>query len=167
MTTDFALPSSHVLAERVRALVARLDLGPDGLRAPVHIPGAFADLVADFDIDAFEAEATASHRLAIGRTDGHVGDTTVMYQGDTSYHAWFDEDRAMVAARHDDPRAWATTATLPLPQWALGVQEALLLQLFDRRAFGWSAEMFYSFQPGASMGLHADNDDVFTVQLFG
>jgi hypothetical protein len=167
MTTDFALPSSQALAERVRALVARLDLGPDGLRAPVHIPGAFADLVAGFDIDAFEAEATASHRLTMARTDGYVGDTMVMYQGDTSYHAWFDEDRDRVAARHNDPRAWAATATLPLPKWALAVQEALVLQLFDRSAFGWSTEMFYSFQPSASMGLHADNDDVFTVQLFG
>lgn len=154
------------IVRRAESIVARLDLGPDGLRRPQHLPGALADLVAGFDVDAFEAEARRSERMAPGRTDGYLTDA-VLYQGDTSYHAWVDGDEERVAQRRRDPAAWASTATLPLPRWALDLQQELLVRLYDARAFGWSAEVFYSFQAGASMGVHADNDDVFTVQLWG
>ncbi len=43
----------------------------------------------------------------------------------------------------------------------------LLLRLHDVADFGWSAELFFSREGQASMGPHADDDDVFTVQLHG
>ena len=152
------------LQRRVELAFAKLDR-TDGLRAPCHIPGLFSDLVRGFDCRAFEAQAFAQGRIAPGRTEGPYGG--VWYQGDTSYHAWLEDDADRVETRRSSPASFLSTTRLPLPRWALELQQELLLRLHDDVDFGWSAEMFFSREGHASMGPHADNDDVFTVQLHG
>lgn len=155
----------ELLAPRVERLLDHLDLGQHGLRAPCHLPGLFADLAADFNCDAFAARAARDGRMAPGRSDGYG--EAVFYQGDGSYHAWFEGDAERVEQRRAGPETWASTSTLPLPQWALLVQQLLLTRLYRPGEFGWSTELFFSQQPCASIGAHFDNDDVFTVQLYG
>jgi hypothetical protein len=161
-------PASHAarreLHRRVDEALTKLDRA-GGLRAPCHLPGLFADLVGGFDCDRFEAHVFAEGRIAPGRTDGPYGG--VWYQGDTSYHAWFDDDAPRVDTRRASPLSFLSTTRLPLPPWALELQQELLVRLYDDGEFGWSAEIFFSREGSASLGAHADNDDVFTVQLYG
>jgi JmjC domain len=161
-------PASHAgrleLRRRVDEALTKLDRA-GGLRAPCHLPGLFADLVRGFDCDAFEARIFAEGRIAPGRTEGPYGG--VWYQGDTSYHAWFDDDASRVHTRRATPLSFLSTTRLPLPRWALELQQELLTRLYEDSDFGWSAEIFFSREGQASMGAHADNDDVFTVQLHG
>src|SRR5262245_38205970 len=161
-------PASHgehlALRGRIDEGLTRLDRA-GGLRAPCHFPGLFADLVRGFDCEAFEARIFAEGRIAPGRTEGPYGG--VWYQGDTSYHAWFDDDATRVQTRQTSPRSFLSTTRLPLPRWALELQQELLARLYEDSDFGWSAEIFFSREGQASMGAHADNDDVFTVQLHG
>ena len=158
-------PILELLTKRVDRILASVDLGAHGLRSPCYLPGVFADLAEDFDFEAFALRAEREGRMAPGRNDGY-GDS-VLYQGDGSYHAWFEGDVDRVAERSAGPETWARNATLPLPGWALLLQQILLTRLYRPDSFGWSTEIFYSRQARASIGAHFDNDDVFTVQLHG
>ena len=153
------------IVRRVDELLERLGLPRDVIDEPLHVPGAFADLAAGFDVRAFEERAFGDGRLAPGRHDLPAASGGVYYQGETSYHAWFDDERE--AVRERAPASFAATTRLPLPRWALDVQQQLLVRLYQPGRFGWSTELFYSRERAASMGAHADNDDVFTVQLAG
>lgn len=154
------------IAERIQRLLASLQL-PSQILEPVHLPGVFADLAAGFDCDDFERRAMAQGRL----TDGRYGEPEVSggvyYQGDTSYHAWHQDEVEHLESRQQSIANLTATTRLPLPDWALALQQELLAQVHRSDAFGWSSELFFSKTPRASLGVHADNDDVYTVQLFG
>lgn len=155
------------LGRRVEELFARLGPADEDLRAPVHVPGAFADLVAGFDFDAFEARIASEARIAPGRHDLPAASGGVYYQGDTSYHAWYEDEAEQLVDRKGSPDSFRTTTRLPLPEWALDLQQEILRRVYVPGRFGWSTEIFYSREGAASMGAHADNDDVYTIQLYG
>jgi len=56
---------------------------------------------------------------------------------------------------------------IPLPFWAKEFQYYLLSQVYNDTKCGWSLDFFISFGENVSLGSHIDNDDVYTVQLYG
>lgn len=151
------------LRRRIDHAIASLPLGEDGLLgAPVHIPGLFAPEARAFQPEAFAQRIAEQRRVALAHPA--LGYGNVWYQGETSYHAWFEDEVERIGER--SPQSFAATTTLPLPAWAIAAQERLLERLY-RGAFGWSVELFWTDAAGASIGAHADNDDVYTVQVLG
>lgn len=151
------------LLVRVDRAIDALPLDADGLlRAPVYLPGLFAPEARAFHAERFAERIAEQRRIALAHPA--LGYGNVWYQGETSYHAWFEDEVEHIEER--SPDGFAATTTLPLPAWAIAVQQRLLQRLY-RGAFGWSVEMFWTDATGASIGAHADNDDVYTIQVHG
>lgn len=115
------------------------------MQKPYYKPKVFTDLAVTFNVEEFRQKLSGS-KLTQGY--GNV---------------WYSVDQ------HLDEGSWdsAKKASPALPEWAQEVQRRLLAALYWPEAYGWAAEFFWSVEAQASLGVHIDNDDVYTVQLYG
>ena len=66
--------------------------------------------------------------------------------------------------------SWETFCSaidLPLPTWIKKIQHKILAKKYTNISFGWSVELFWTNEKDSSVEEHYDNDDVYTIQIFG
>ena len=62
---------------------------------------------------------------------------------------------------------FCSTTDLPLPTWIKKIQYKILTKKYTNLSFWWSVELFRTNGKNYSVEEHYDNDDVYTIQIFG
>jgi Cupin superfamily protein len=132
--------------DRLALALEQLELVNGILRTPLYIEGLFADLAASFN--------PADFRFDEGTLTQGYG------------NVWYQVEQ-LLEKELPSRDTFLRRAQLPLPEWAKEIQLTLLLRLCQPDAYGWAAELFWSQDENATLGIHVDNDDVYTVQLHG
>lgn len=142
------MANEQYIMNKLSQALDTLDTTDNILTRIFYVPKLFRNLVKSFDIDHFERQI-----ISLDPTTIH---DSIVFLGE-EYH----QQRLLPASR------FFKTSKLPLPYWAKYIQYHILSRMYHESAFGWGIELFWSPRRNASLGEHFDNDDVYTIQIYG
>lgn len=115
-----------------------------------YIPGIFENLVSGFSIEDFLSTAPL--------------EKIFKYENSLDIGVFFQEHENEQLSSKE---FFMKSLDIPLPAWAKELQYHLLSRLYAEGSCGYSLDLFVSSGKNKSLGTHIDNDDVYTVQLYG
>ena len=130
-----------------QALPAMVGRGGDVLERPVHLPGVFRELVKGLSHEDFEERFRVE-----AATQGYGNVWYQSFEGTGT----LDPTPRLVRA-----------CTLPLPDVLVETLADILHLFHHQAASAYQLELFWSTDPFATLSAHVDNDEVFTIQVFG
>ena len=126
------------------------DLNDDVLSRYCYIHGLLKNFVSDFKLQDFLSLASSEKLFK--------------YEDNKDIGVFFEEhDNEKIPSKE----VFMKNVDIPLPVWAKEFQYDLLSQVYADSSCGWSLDLFVSSGKNVSLGTHIDNDDVYTVQLYG
>lgn len=115
-----------------------------------YVSGMFKELVSNFQIQDFLSTAPLEKFFK--------------YENNTDIGVFFQEHEN---EKLPSKEIFMKNVDIPLPIWAKEFQYHLLSELYTENSCGWCLDLFVSSGKDVSLGTHIDNDDVYTVQLYG
>ena len=115
-----------------------------------YIPNLLKDLVSTFIVEDFLSTTSFENAFK--------------YEGNKDIKVFFAEYEN---EKLPSLETFINSIEIPLPFWAKEFQYYLLSQVYNDIKCGWSLDFFVSSGKNISLGSHIDNDDVYTVQLYG
>jgi hypothetical protein len=138
----------HSLVKRY--LDMNIDQNTGGLYKHYYIHGLLKKSVSDFKIQDFLSMASS--------------EKIFKYKDNKDIGVFFEEHEN---EKLPSKEFFMKNIDIPLPAWAKEFQYYVLSQVYADSSCGWSLDLFVSSGKNVSLGTHIDNDDVYTVQLYG
>lgn len=138
--------NSIYVKRAITKVSSKLELKHDSLYQSIYIPSLFN--LSNINFSLLEQLITLSDPIEVNPEIWYA-DKKLSYEKPSS----FDE---YLKLSHNC-----------LPIYIKNFQYQLLSLLFSKSCSGWTTELFFSHKYGASLGMHCDSDDVYTIQIYG